>query len=120
MNTINLGNNPYTLHKDHDNIRFYTNYKCYEMLTALVPGEGLEAVVAPVHEVPHEDVVGVWGRAALSEELLQVVDLAVDIATHRHGAVHGLDVTLLEKEVAHKRTLLLQLILRKIFAVLKG
>ena len=26
------------------------------------PGQGLEAVVAPVHKVPHEDVVGVWRR----------------------------------------------------------
>ena len=84
-----------------------------------VPGEGLEAVVAPVHEVPHEDVVGVWGRAALSEELLQVIELAVDVATHCHGAGHRLDVALLEQEVAHKLTQLLRLILRKIFAVLK-
>ena len=83
------------------------------------PGEGLEAVVAPVHEVPHEDVVCVRGRAALSEQLLQVIELTMDVATHRHGAGHGLDVALLEQEVAHQLTQLLQLILRKIFAVLK-
>ena len=50
------------------------------------PGEGLEAVVAAVHEVAHEDVVGVGRRPALPEQLLQVVELAVDIAADGDGA----------------------------------
>ena len=58
-------------------------------------GEGLEAVVAPVYKVPHEDVVGVWRRSALSEQFLQVVELSVDIPTHRHWGADWLDVGLL-------------------------
>ena len=46
------------------------------------PGEGLQAVVASVHEVSHEDVVGVWGWTSLSEQLLQVVELSMDVSTH--------------------------------------
>ena len=95
MNTIILWNKPYSLHKD----QLYNYFK--SQLYIIVPGECLEAVIAPVHEVPHEDVVGVWRWAPLSEQLLQVIELAVDVATHRHGAGHGLDVALFEQEVAH-------------------
>ena len=59
------------------------------------PGESLQAVVAPVYKVPHEDVVGIWRRSALSEEFLQVVELSVDIPTHRHWGADWLDVGLL-------------------------
>lgn len=41
--------------------------------------EGLQAVVTPVHEVTHEDVVRVGNLPARSEQLLQVVKLSVEI-----------------------------------------
>lgn len=41
-------------------------------------GEGLQAVVTPVHEVPHEDVVCVGDLPTRPEQLLQVVKLLTD------------------------------------------
>ena len=51
-------------------------------------GDGLHAVVAPVHVVPHEEVVGVGGLAADAEELHQVVELAVDVSAHYYWTFH--------------------------------
>ena len=82
------------------------------------PGERLQAVVTSVHKVPHEDVVGVRRRAALSEQLLQVVELAVDVPTDSHGGADRLDVGLLQQEITDQVTKLLQLIFRQIFAIL--
>ena len=65
------------------------------------PGEGLQAVVAPVHKVPHEDVVGLWrwtpspdvqriGQPKqshfenLPEEFFQVIELPMNIPTNSH------------------------------------
>ena len=55
-------------------------------------GQRFEAVVASIHKVTHEDVVGVWDLAAPSEQLLQVVELAVDVAADGDGRVDWLDV----------------------------
>ena len=44
----------------------------------------LDAVVPPVHVVPHEKIVGRRNVTADSEQLHQVVELPVDIAAHRH------------------------------------
>lgn len=46
--------------------------------------EGLDAVVASVHVIAHEDVVGVWRLASYSEELQQVFELAVNIPADLH------------------------------------
>lgn len=48
--------------------------------------ERLDAVEAAVDKVAHEEVVGVRHVAADLEELLQVVELAVDVATDLAGA----------------------------------
>lgn len=39
-------------------------------------------VVAAVHIVAHEQVVGVWAGASDAEQLQQVLELAVDVAAH--------------------------------------
>ena len=83
------------------------------------PGESLQAVVAPVYKVSHEDVVCVRRRSALSEELLQVVELSMDISADRHGGADGLDVGLLQEKITDQVTELLQLSLGQIFAVLR-
>lgn len=44
--------------------------------------EGLQAVVASVHEVPHEYVVRVGHFAASSKELEQVVELPMNVPAH--------------------------------------
>ena len=82
------------------------------------PGERLEAVVTAVYKVSHEDVVGVRWRTALSEELLQVVELSMDVSTHRHWGADGLDVGLFKEKITDQVAQLLQLCLRQILAVL--
>ena len=42
--------------------------------------KGLHAVEAAVHEVPHEEVVGLRAVAPNLEQLHEVVELAVDVA----------------------------------------
>lgn len=44
--------------------------------------EGLDAVEPAVDEVPKEEVAGLWNIAAYFEELLQVVELAVDVTAN--------------------------------------
>ena len=45
----------------------------------------LHAVVAAVHVVPHEEIVGVRTAAAHPEELQQIIELTVHVSTHCHG-----------------------------------
>ncbi len=52
-------------------------------------------VVAAVDVVAHEQVVGVGRVAADAEQLHEVVELAVDVATHCDRRTHGLHVRLL-------------------------
>ena len=99
------------------------------------PGESLQAVVTPVHKVSHEDVVGVWRRSPLPEQLLQVVELSVDISayltphrvecfggslyTNRDRRADWLNVGLLQQEITDQVAQLLQLVLGQIFAILQ-
>ena len=82
------------------------------------PCESFQTVITSVYKISHEDIVGVWRGAALSEQLLQVVELSVDVPADGHGAGHRLDVALLQQQVADQLTQLLQLILRQILAIL--
>ena len=43
--------------------------------------KGLYAIEAPVHKVAHEEVVGLRAVSTVLEELQQVVELAMDVAT---------------------------------------
>jgi hypothetical protein len=43
--------------------------------------EGFYAVEAPVHEVPHEEVVGLGAVTPNLEQLHQVIELTMDVAT---------------------------------------
>ena len=54
--------------------------------------DGFDGEVAAIHVVAHEEVVGVRVRSADLEELHQVVELAVDVATDGDGAFHGLHI----------------------------
>ena len=51
-------------------------------------GDGLHAVVAPIHVVPHEEVVGVRGLATDAEQLHQVVELTMNIPADCYWTFH--------------------------------
>jgi hypothetical protein len=55
-------------------------------------GDGLDRVVASVYVIAHEEVICVRRVAAYAEELLQVVELAMDVAADRDGTPYRLDV----------------------------
>jgi hypothetical protein len=57
--------------------------------------DSLDRIVAAVDVIAHEEVVGVGALAADAKQLLQIVKLAVNVATHRHGAADGLHIRLL-------------------------
>ena len=61
--------------------------------------ERLDRVEAPVHEVPHEEVVGSRTVVAHFEQLHQVVELPVDVAADGDGSVDRLDVGLFNQNV---------------------
>jgi len=61
-------------------------------------GETLDRVLATVHLVAHEEVVGLGNLPADLEQFDQVVELAVHVATHHHRCVHGLHVAFLVKD----------------------
>lgn len=46
----------------------------------------------------HEDIARLWRLSSYSEKLEQIPELAMNVATHRHGACDGLDVGLFEEE----------------------
>eukprot|EP00166_Cyanidium_caldarium_P005904 ctg_754.g447 len=62
-------------------------------------GDRLHRVVAAVHVVAHEEVVGVRALAAYFEQLQQVVKLTVNVATHGHRAADRLYVGLAQKNL---------------------
>ena len=49
--------------------------------------DGLERIITAVDVVAHKEVVGVGAGTADSEELLEVVVLAVDVAADCYGAL---------------------------------
>ena len=51
-------------------------------------GDSLNTVVASVYIVSHEQIVRVRAFPTDPEELHQVMELTVHIATHCHGALH--------------------------------
>ena len=51
-------------------------------------GDSLDAVVASVHIVAHEQIVGVGRLPPDPEQLHQVVELAVHVSAHCHRAFH--------------------------------
>ena len=83
-------------------------------------GERLEAVVAAVYEVAHEDVVGVGDLAASTEELFQVVELAVNVAADGDGREHRLHIGLLQEQVTHDIAESLQLVFRQVIALFRN
>ena len=62
-------------------------------------GDGLHAVVASVHVVPHEQIVGVRRLAPDLEQLHEVVELTVDISTNRDGTLDCLYVALFGQDL---------------------
>lgn len=67
-------------------------------------GKSLEAVVPPVHKVPHEDIICVWHLAPGLKQLHQVMELAVNVAAYCDGAVYRLDVGLFYKNLFYLLT----------------
>ena len=66
----------------------------------------------------HEDVTRHGALSAIAEELEQVVELPVDIATDRDWALHWLHGALLEHEVLHVLAQVLQVELGQQLALL--
>ncbi|KAL9581969.1 MAG: hypothetical protein Q9212_003570, partial [Teloschistes hypoglaucus] len=62
--------------------------------------EAFEGVEPPVDEIAHEEVVGVWDVSADSEELHQVVELAVDVAAYCYWGVDLDDVAFFYEELS--------------------
>ena len=62
-------------------------------------GNGLDAVVAPVHVVTHKEIVCVWRLAPNPEQLHEVVKLAVHIAANRHRALDRLNIALFRQNL---------------------
>ncbi len=56
--------------------------------------DSLDGVVPTVHVVSHEQVVRVGRLASDTEQLHQVMELTVNVATNRHRAFYFLDVGL--------------------------
>ena len=80
--------------------------------------ESLHRVVATIHEVTHEDVLGVGDLAALFEKLEQVVELTMDVTANCHGCAHGLHVAFLDKDLLDLLTQLAQASFRQDATVL--
>lgn len=78
----------------------------------------LQAVVPPVHEIPHEYVACVRHLAPGLEQLLQVVELPVYVARNRGRRRHSANVAFLEKDVAYCLAQSLELVLWKVGAAL--
>ena len=51
--------------------------------------DSLHTVVAAVHVVPHEEIVGVGAPPAHPEELQQIIELTVHVSTHCHRRTEG-------------------------------
>ena len=66
-----------------------------------LPCKSLQAVVPPVHKIPHEDVVCIRWRTSTPEELLQIIELSMDVPTDSDRGGDRLDVGLLQQQVTH-------------------
>jgi hypothetical protein len=58
----------------------------------------LNAVKAPIHKVAHEQVINLRTRTTYSEELKQVVKLAVNVTAERDWRVYSLHICLFNKD----------------------
>ena len=65
------------------------NFECDEQRNRL------DAVVAAVHVVAHEQVVGFRRRAADFEEFDEIVELSVNVSADRDGTLDSRDILLL-------------------------
>lgn len=107
--------------------------------------EGLDTVEASVHKVTHEQIVGLGALAADVEQLLQVIELAVDVTanlpttsaairsrqtprrlhflisfpSYRHGRIDTLYVALVHEDLARLLAKRLDLGLLEVFAALE-
>lgn len=55
-------------------------------------GDSLNGIVTAVNIVSHEEIVGVWEVSSNLEELLKIVELAVNVSTHCDWGADRLDV----------------------------
>jgi len=60
--------------------------------------EGFDAVETSIHEVSNEDVIRFWAGAANLEQLHQIKELSMDVATNGYWGVDDLDIALLDKD----------------------
>ena len=80
---------------------FFQNSKsCFAHLESDEKADDLEAVESSVNIIAHEKIVGVRTLASDLKELHEVVELAVDVAAHRHGVRHLLNVGLVNHDFA--------------------
>ena len=60
--------------------------------------DGFNRVIAPVHKIPDEDVPGLWQFTPDIKQLLNIIELAVDVAADDGGRGSFLDIGLFKKE----------------------
>mmetsp|Transcript_111600 Transcript_111600/g.326405 ORF Transcript_111600/g.326405 Transcript_111600/m.326405 type:complete len:216 (-) Transcript_111600:149-796(-) len=73
---------------------------CIPHLECQQQEERLHAVESAVHEVAHEEVIGIRAVSANLEEFHQVIELAVNVAADRHWRINSLHVALLHEDLA--------------------
>lgn len=61
--------------------------------------ERFEGVEAPVDEVAHEEVIGIWYVATDTKKFHEVVELAMYITTDRDGGIDGDYIAFLDQEL---------------------
>lgn len=59
----------------------------------------LHGVISSINIVAHEKVVRVWGLSSNSEQLSEVMELAMDISTDGDRAPHRLNIALINKNL---------------------
>lgn len=57
--------------------------------------DGFDGIITAVNIVSHEQIIGVWARSADPHQLVEIVQLPVNVATHSDGTAHTLDIRLL-------------------------
>jgi len=60
--------------------------------------QGLDAIMAAVHKIAHENIARLWYFPPTSKELEQVKELAVDVPADRDGASDRLDVAFFDQD----------------------
>lgn len=62
--------------------------------------ERLQGIESAIDKITHEQIIGVRDISSDTEELHQVVELAVDITAYCDGSIHADDVPFLDEDLS--------------------